>query len=167
VRVNVGDRVKKGDVLATFAADTVRAEAAQARASLMEAEASAAEAAANAERARSLQASGALSARRSASTSPPSRPPGHAWKPRAPWQPGAATAAEPGQVLAPDDGVISARTATVGAVVGAGTELFRLIRKAAWNGAPKSPPPNWAASRPARRCKSLPPVAPTGRQACA
>ena len=35
VRVNVGDRVKKGDVLATFAADTVRAEAAQARASLL------------------------------------------------------------------------------------------------------------------------------------
>ncbi|RYY87097.1 MAG: efflux RND transporter periplasmic adaptor subunit, partial [Comamonadaceae bacterium] len=32
-------------------------------------------------------------------------------------------------VRAPDSGVISARTATVGAVVGAGTELFRLIRK--------------------------------------
>ena len=34
-----------------------------------------------------------------------------------------------GQVLAPDDGVISARSATVGAVVGAGTELFRLVRQ--------------------------------------
>ena len=33
------------------------------------------------------------------------------------------------QVLAPDDGVISARTATVGSVVNAGTELFRLIRQ--------------------------------------
>ena len=33
------------------------------------------------------------------------------------------------QVVAPDDGVISARSATVGAVVPAGTELFRLIRK--------------------------------------
>jgi RND family efflux transporter MFP subunit len=33
------------------------------------------------------------------------------------------------QVLAPDAGVISARTATVGAVVGNGTELFRLIRQ--------------------------------------
>jgi RND family efflux transporter MFP subunit len=32
------------------------------------------------------------------------------------------------QLLAPDDGIISARTATVGAVVGAGTELFRMIR---------------------------------------
>ena len=33
------------------------------------------------------------------------------------------------QVLAPDSGVISARSATVGSVVGAGTELFRLIAK--------------------------------------
>jgi RND family efflux transporter MFP subunit len=33
------------------------------------------------------------------------------------------------QVRAPDDGVISARTATVGAVAGAGQELFRLVRQ--------------------------------------
>ena len=33
------------------------------------------------------------------------------------------------RVVAPDDGVISSRSATVGAVVGAGQELFRLIRK--------------------------------------
>jgi HlyD family secretion protein len=33
------------------------------------------------------------------------------------------------QVLAPDSGVISARSATVGAVVPAGAELFRLIRQ--------------------------------------
>jgi multidrug efflux pump subunit AcrA (membrane-fusion protein) len=33
------------------------------------------------------------------------------------------------QVVAPDSGVISARTATVGAVVGVGTELFRMIRQ--------------------------------------
>src|SRR5690606_17074369 len=33
------------------------------------------------------------------------------------------------RVLAPDDGVISARSATVGAVLPAGQELFRLIRK--------------------------------------
>ena len=32
------------------------------------------------------------------------------------------------QVLAPDDGIVSARSATVGAVVGSGQELFRLIR---------------------------------------
>jgi len=40
------------------------------------------------------------------------------------------------RVLAPDDGVISARMATVGAVVGAGQELFRLVRQSRmeWRG---------------------------------
>ena len=61
VRVNVGDVVKAGQVLATFSADTVLADVAQSRASLLEAQANAAEAAANADRARSLQATGALS----------------------------------------------------------------------------------------------------------
>lgn len=129
VRVNVGDRVKKGDVLATFAADTVRAEAAQARASLMEAEATVAEAAGNAERARSLQATGALSASQinqylTAEQTAKARV--EAARALAQAQ---QLRVNQANVLAPDDGVISARTATVGAVVAAGTELFRLIRK--------------------------------------
>src|SRR5205085_12676127 len=62
VLVNVGDRVRRGQVLARFAAETVRADAAQARAGLAEAEAAAAEAANNAARARTLQQTGALSA---------------------------------------------------------------------------------------------------------
>jgi multidrug efflux pump subunit AcrA (membrane-fusion protein) len=62
VLVNVGDVVKKGQLLAVFSADSVNAEVAQARAALLEAQANAAEAAANAGRARSLQTSGALSA---------------------------------------------------------------------------------------------------------
>jgi RND family efflux transporter MFP subunit len=33
------------------------------------------------------------------------------------------------KVVAPDSGIISARSATVGAVVGVGTEMFRLIRQ--------------------------------------
>src|SRR5688500_18917866 len=61
VRVNVGDSVKQGDVLATFNADAVRADVAQARANLAQAEASAAEAEGNAQRARRLQGTGALS----------------------------------------------------------------------------------------------------------
>jgi RND family efflux transporter MFP subunit len=129
VRVNVGDRVRKGQVLATFASDTLSAEAAQARASLAEAEAAAADAQSNAERARTLQATGALSASQinqylTAAKTAQARVQ-------------AARAAYNAQqvrlsqsaVRAPDDGVISARTATVGAVVANGTELFRLIRK--------------------------------------
>jgi multidrug efflux pump subunit AcrA (membrane-fusion protein) len=64
VKVNVGDVVKRGQVLATFAPDTVQAELAQIRASVAEAQATLAEAAGNAQRARELDASGALSARR-------------------------------------------------------------------------------------------------------
>jgi HlyD family secretion protein len=62
VKVNVGDVVKRGQVLATFAPDTVLAEQAQIRASVAEAEASLAEASANAQRARDLESTGALSA---------------------------------------------------------------------------------------------------------
>ena len=62
VRVNVGDRVQRGDVLAVLQADSLRAELAQAEALLAEAAASAQEAKAQAERARSLQQQGFFSA---------------------------------------------------------------------------------------------------------
>ena len=129
VLVNVGDTVKAGQLLATFSGDSVQAEVAQARASLLEAQASAADAAANAARARTLQSSGALSAQQInqyLTTEKTARARAEAAQ--------AVLGAQQlrgrqTQVLAPDSGVISARAATVGAVVGAGTELFRLIRK--------------------------------------
>lgn len=129
VRVNVGDVVRAGQVLATFAADTVQAEVAQARATLLEAQAAAAETAANAERARSLQTSGALSQQQIQQFTTAEK--------TAQARVEAAQALldvqrlrlRHTQVRAPDSGVISARSATVGAVVGAGTELFRLVRQ--------------------------------------
>ena len=129
VLVNVGDRVRRGQVLARFAADTVRAEVAQARASLAEAEAAAAEAANNAERARSLRTTGALSASQinqylTAEKTAEAR----VQAARALFE-AQQVRLNQTAVRAPDDGVISARTATVGAVVPGGTELFRLIRK--------------------------------------
>jgi RND family efflux transporter MFP subunit len=129
VRVNVGDRVQKGQVLATFAADTLGAEAAQARASLGEAEANAANAAADAERARSLQATGALSASQinqyvTAEKTARAR----VEAARALYNAQQVRLGQT-QVRAPDSGIISARLATVGAVVGSGAELFRLIRQ--------------------------------------
>ena len=129
VKVNVGDVVKAGQVLATFAADTVQADVAQARASLMEAQANAAEAAANAERARSLQASGALSQQQIQQyTTAEQTAQARVEAARAQLQ-AQQLRLRFTQVVAPDSGVISARTATVGAVVGAGTELFRMVRK--------------------------------------
>lgn len=128
VLVNVGDTVKKGQLLATFAGDAVQADVAQARAGLLEAQANALDAAANAERARTLQNTGALSTQQinqylTAEKTAAARV-----------QAAQATLNAQGvrtqntQVRAPDNGVISARGATVGAVVGAGTELFRMIR---------------------------------------
>ena len=129
VAVNVGDVVKRGQMLATFAADTMQADVAMNRAAVAEAEATLAEAAANAQRARGLQATGALSdsainqyltAERTA-------------KARLDAQRAAAQTQQlrlqMTQVLAPDAGVISARSATVGAVLPAGQELFRMIRQ--------------------------------------
>jgi RND family efflux transporter MFP subunit len=129
VRVNVGDRVRRGQVLATFASETLSAEAAQTRAAVAEAEAAAADAAANADRARRLQPSGALSASQIAQYLTAEK------TAQARVQAARATAQaqqarlNQSQVRAPDDGIISARGATVGAVVGPGTELFRLIRQ--------------------------------------
>ena len=128
VLVNVGDTVKKGQLLATFASDAVQADVAQAKAALMEAQANAMDATANAERARTLQNTGALSTQQinqylTAEKTAAARV-----------QAAQATLSAQGvrtqntQVRAPDNGVISARGATVGAVVGGGTELFRMIR---------------------------------------
>lgn len=128
VKVNVGDVVRRGQSLATFAADTVQAEVAQSRAAVAEAEVAHAQSAADANRARALQESGALSAQQIQQALAAER--------SARARLDAARAAERTQqlrlaqarVTAPDDGIISARTATVGAVLPAGQELFRLIR---------------------------------------
>ena len=129
VRVNVGDVVKAGQVLATFSTDSVQADVAQARASLLEAQANAADAAGNAERARSLQSSGALSTQQINQYQTLEK----TAKARAEAAQAVLSAQQlrsrQTQVLAPDSGVISARTATVGSVVGSGAELFRMIRQ--------------------------------------
>ncbi|MDM0072890.1 efflux RND transporter periplasmic adaptor subunit [Variovorax sp. J2P1-59] len=129
VRVNVGDVVKKGQVLATFSGETVQADVAQARASLAEARATAADATGTAARARTLQATGAMSQQQinqyqTAEQTAKARVEAAEAVLAAQQVRGRNT-----QVLAPDDGVISSRTATVGSVVNAGTELFRLIRQ--------------------------------------
>lgn len=128
VRANVGDKVRAGQVLAVFALESVQAEVAQSRASLAEAEASAADAAGNAEKARTLQASGALSEQQINQYMTAEK----TAKARLEAARAVLTVQQvklkQTQLLAPGNGVISARTATVGAVVGAGTELFRMIR---------------------------------------
>jgi RND family efflux transporter MFP subunit len=129
VRVNVGDRVQRGDVLATLQADTLRAELAQAEALLAEATASAQEAKAQSDRARSLQQQGFFSnAQLSQTLAADASAQARVQSARAMVQLQTVRLAQT-QVRAPDAGVISTRMATVGSVVGAGTELFRLIRQ--------------------------------------
>ena len=129
VKVNVGDVVSKGEVLAVFAPETPQAEVAQAKAALMEAEAAAAEAKANAERARSIQDTGALSAQQiSQYTTAEATAQARAASAKA-MLASAELRLRYTRVVAPDAGVISARSATVGAVAGPGTELFRMIRQ--------------------------------------
>jgi len=129
VLVDVGDTVKRGQVLARFNGRTVAEDVAQAKASLVEAQANAMEARANARRARRLlrtdsmskqQADQYFAADRSAQARVRSARAALASR-RQNWQ--------NVELRAPDDGVISSRTATEGSVPSAGTELFKLIRQ--------------------------------------
>ncbi len=129
VRVNVGDAVKAGQVLARFAPEAALADAAQARAALAEAQATAADALANAERARSIAATGALSAQQIAQyTTAELTAKARVESARAMLSV-QEIRLQNTEVRAPDSGIISARSATVGAVLPAGTELFRMIRQ--------------------------------------
>ncbi len=129
VRVNVGDEVKKGQIIARFSSSTIDAEIAQSAAALAEAKASLIEASGNAQRAHSIKDTGALSRQQvdqfiSAEAVAKAR----------------VESAEANlnvqriklnqtSVFAPDAGIISSRTATIGAVATQGQELFRLIRQ--------------------------------------
>lgn len=129
VRAQVGDVVRSGDVLALLQSDTVRAELAQTRALLAEAEASAQEARAQAERARSLQQQGFFSnAQLSAALAGEAMAQARVQSARAALNLGELRLSQT-EVRSPDAGVISARSATLGAVVAPGMELFRLIRQ--------------------------------------
>jgi HlyD family secretion protein len=129
VRVNVGDVVRKGQVLATFSAEGVQADLLQAQAALAEAQASAAAASADAQRAATLKDTGALSAQQIAQFNTAEA----TAKARVQAAQAQVTAARVrrnnAQLTAPDNGIISARTATIGSVVGAGAELFRMVRQ--------------------------------------
>ena len=128
VNVNVGDEVKRGQVLAEINSDTIRADLAAAQASYAEAQAVLADAISNNKRIQQLKNTGAISAQESTQ-----------------YQTSQATAQArldaakaqiksnqlrlaQTQVVSPDNGVISARTATVGSLAQTGQELFRLIR---------------------------------------
>jgi RND family efflux transporter MFP subunit len=131
VRAEVGDTVKRGQLLARFDDRMVRAEIAQAEANLAQARAEAHEAAANRDRALAIESSGALSKQQVLQSVTQAE--------TAIARQGVAEASlaaarlklENTRVIAPDDGLISARNATLGQVADAASsgDLFRLIRQ--------------------------------------
>jgi HlyD family secretion protein len=128
VLVNVGDTVKRGQLLARIAADAVSADLAQARASVVEAEAALAEAKANAERSKQLQSQGFISPQATIQVvTAEQTTAARLAAARARVQAEEVRLAQT-RIVAPDDGVISARTATVGSLTQPNQELFRLIR---------------------------------------
>lgn len=127
--VDVGSHVKRGQPLARLQQETVAASHAVQQAAVASASASLQEAQANAARARAIADSGALSEQQIQQAVLAEE--------RAKAQLAAAQAAlrveevrlRQTVIRAVDDGVISARSATLGAVVASGVELFRLVRQ--------------------------------------
>ncbi|CAN5314082.1 efflux RND transporter periplasmic adaptor subunit [soil metagenome] len=136
VLVNIGDTVRKGQVLARFSDVSVRHDLAMQKAAVQEAEANLQQAKHNIDRARELEPSGSISRQdlvnyqTQAATTAARLESARAMLASQALKLGYA------QVTATDDGVISARSATVGSVVAPGAELFKLIRKSRleWRG---------------------------------
>lgn len=128
VRAQVGDLVRRGQVLARIDADSVASEVAEARAAVAELTAAAAEARANAQRAHELQARGFYSSQLQAQYQTGEQTSAARLEAARARLQAAELRLARSAVLAPDDGVISARSATVGSLTQKGQELFRLIR---------------------------------------
>lgn len=129
VKAQVGDLVRKGQVLAVFDDTNVLTEIAQSRAALAEAEASEAEARLKAGHVQQVAGTGAMSELQvveysTAEKIAVAKVQGAKSQLDAELQRQKNT-----RVLASDDGVISSRSATLGAVASQGQELFRLIRQ--------------------------------------
>lgn len=129
VNVQIGEAVKKGQILATFSDESVLTDVAQSRAMLAEAEANLAAAKVDAARATKISPVGALSAQQVdqyLTAEKTARAKVQLAKAQLDAQ---LLRLKYTKVLASDDGVISSRAATLGAVAAKGQELFRLIRQ--------------------------------------
>lgn len=115
VRVNVGDQVKKGEILARFDQGLLRADEAQLEANYDQA-------AQNEKRALALRKDGAMAEQNVLAAVTASKTALALLQAKR-------LQLHYADIIAPDDGVISSRTATLGAVAPVGQELFRMIRQ--------------------------------------
>ena len=129
VLVNVGDSVRQGQVLARFNDETTRATLAQVEASVAMAEANLALARDQADRAKRLDGTGTVSNEALLQYAAAEKSSAAQFASAQAQLTSQRLNLQHTQVLAPDDGLISSRSATVGAVLGGGAELFRMIRQ--------------------------------------
>lgn len=129
VRVNVGERVSRGQVLAKLAVESMQAGEEETQATLHELEAVLAEASANAARTRRLAESGFVSKQQLEQALTSEKTAKARLEAQSARHQNSALRLSQQNITAPDDGVISSRSATVGALTQPGSELFRLIRQ--------------------------------------
>lgn len=129
VQAQLGDSVHKGQVLAEFDPERVETDITQSQATVAEAEANLEDARLNVERAKQVADSGAMSAQQMTqylTTAKTAEARCRSAKAQLAQQ---QRRLRHVKVLASDDGIIASRSATHGAVVAEGQELFRLIRQ--------------------------------------
>lgn len=129
VSADVGDHVRKGQLLARYSEDVLRANLLRQDAAVAEAQANLAKAAADVVRADKLAESNALSAQVIMGYHTQAQVAEAMLASAKAQQRVQALQLRYARVVAPDDGVISSRSATVGSVGMVGVELFRLVRK--------------------------------------
>lgn len=129
VHVDVGARVKRGQVLAELASDTVKAELRKAEATVASARAQLREAQSNMRRGAAVRASGSLSGQQIEKYEIAEETAAAALQAAEADLQSAAIRLRQTRITAVDDGVISAREATLGTVVSSGTKLFTLVRR--------------------------------------
>lgn len=129
LRANIGDTVRKGETLAKLSDETLSADLQQQQAAYDEAGARYTEAEANAKRALSVKDAGVMSAQELQQFVNAAAIAKAQQQAAAARLQNARLKVRYTRIVAPDDGVISARNATLGSVAQPGTEMFRLIRQ--------------------------------------
>jgi RND family efflux transporter MFP subunit len=129
VYVDVGARVKRGQVLAELASDTVKAELRKAEAGVASARAELREAQSNVRRGTAVRASGSLSGQQIEKYEIAEQTAAATLQAAEADLQSATIRLRQTRITAVDDGVISARDATLGTVVSSGTKLFTLVRR--------------------------------------
>ena len=129
IYVDVGSKVKRGQLLAQLADDTLRADLAKQQATVAQARAALVQSHANVERGKAVSGSGALSAQtiegyRATDDTAQATLDGALADLKTKQVQLAQT-----RIVAVDDGIVSSRSALLGNVVASGAELFRIVRQ--------------------------------------